>query len=49
MNITGMNLFDRNAGKACRQVRPRCRLYMDITDIDLFDQHVGMECAKIRF
>ena len=24
MNIAGMNLFDRNAGKACRQVRPRC-------------------------
>ena len=46
MNITGIDLFDQNAGMKCANVRLRCS--WDITGIDLFDQNVGMKCANVR-
>ena len=36
MNITGIDLFDQNAGMACTEVR---HMFMAITGIDLFDQN----------
>ena len=49
MDITGIDLFDQNAGKVGKQVR--LRNYMNISGIDLFDlfdQNAGMKCANVR-
>ena len=45
MNITCIDLFDHNVGKACTIVRVRCS-WMGITVINLFDQNMVMTCAK---
>ena len=50
MDITGIDLFDQNAGKVGKQVR--LRNYMNISCIDLFDlfdQNVGMACTEARY
>ena len=46
MDITGIDLFDQNAGKVGKQVRGQ--IYMNISGIDLFVQNAGMKCAKVR-
>ena len=49
MDMTGIDLFDQNAGKVVKQVR--LRNYMNISGIDLFDlfdQNAGMKCANVR-
>ena len=46
MDITGIDLFDQNAGMVCAEARLRCT--EDITGIDLLDQNVIMVCAEVR-
>ena len=46
MDITGIDLFDQNAGKVGKQVR--LRYTWIVSGIDLFDQNAGMKCAKVR-